>query len=263
MQPRSAKIDDLSAQVNRLTISGNGHMLGTATGFIVKQGAEFFLVTNWHVLSGRSTYSNQPLDSNATLPDKLEVSMLTNDLTSTATLTVPLVDENGEALWIAHPSGRAIDIAAIRLRADEHVAARPIDIESLSVADLLPQIAMTAVIIGFPYGESSYNKVLPIWKTGHIASEPEVAFNGKPAMLIDATTRSGMSGSPVFIRSSGPHRLRSADTTVLSSGSTTLFMGIYSGRLQGMTGDDTRLSSELGIVWKPEAIFEMLEAASS
>lgn len=259
MQPAVMTIDNLSAQVNRLTLSGNGHSLGTATGFIVKHGSGFYLVTNWHVLSGRSPHDNQPLDRNGVLPDKVEISMLTDNLQSSGTMTLPLTSNNGNPYWLTHPQGKSIDIAALKLDEHEHATARPLNIVALSSADLLPQIGMTVTIIGFPFGESSFNQVLPIWKTGHIASEPEVPFNDKPATLIDATTRSGMSGSPVFIRSSGPHRVRSSDAVAITSGLVTLFIGIYSGRLRSMTGNDSQLSSELGIVWKPEAIIQTLD----
>lgn len=40
--------------------------------------------------------------------------------------------------------------------------------------------------------------VFPVWKRGSIASEPLFNINLGPAILVDAVTRRGMSGSPVL-----------------------------------------------------------------
>ena len=52
---------------------------------------------------------------------------------------------------------------------------------------------MPISIIGFPLGMSGPSR-MAIWKTGHIATEPDVDYNGEPFFIIDATTRQGMSG---------------------------------------------------------------------
>ena len=112
---------------------------------------------------------------------------------------------------------------------------------------------MPVSIIGFPLGLTSEG-AFPIWKSGHIASDPDLDYNGLPAFLIDATTRGGMSGSPVVLRLLGGYSTRSGSTIMTQTRPSTLFLGIYSGRVHG--------ESEIGIVRRPKVISEVLERAT-
>ena len=75
-------------------------------------------------------------------------------------------------------------------------------------------------------------------------------------MLIDCRTREGASGSPVFAyRSSGWVNAESMETgerkSVLISGKPVWrFLGVYSGRLRG--------DSDVGMVWKAQAVRELV-----
>lgn len=51
----------------------------------------------------------------------------------------------------------------------------------------------TITLIGYPYGFYDKKNSLPIWKTGSIASEPEIDFENKPLFLIDVSAFPGMS----------------------------------------------------------------------
>lgn len=68
--------------------------------------------------------------------------------------------------------------------------------------------------------------------------------------LIDATTRGGMSGSPVVLRQVGGYLTKSGGQVIMP-GVSTRFLGIYSGRLPR--------DSEIGRVWRPRLIKEILE----
>ena len=125
----------------------------------------------------------------------------------------------------------------------------PLDL-SMADVDIVPEVAMPVSIIGFPLGLTS-GGYFPIWKTGHIASEPNIDYNGEPLFLIDSTTRSGMSGSPVVLRMSGGFKTKNGKTVLSMGGYRTLFLGIYSGRLNE--------DSEIGCVWRPYLITEILE----
>jgi hypothetical protein len=64
-----------------------------------------------------------------------------------------------------------------------------------------PHVSQSCVIIGFPDGliDTTHPTLpLPVWKTGHIASEPESDFKGQPIILIDGFTRPGQSGGACF-----------------------------------------------------------------
>jgi hypothetical protein len=89
-------------------------------------------------------------------------------------------------------------------------------------------------IVGYPMGYFGLPNY-PIWKTGHVASD----IHGHPDQkhfLVDATTRDGMSGSPVIAK----NRLNP-------------LLGIYSGRLHG--------DVEIGIVWRLGIIYQLLQQA--
>ena len=120
---------------------------------------------------------------------------------------------------------------------------------SLADTDVIAQPAMPVSIIGFPYGLATAG-AWPIWKTGHIASDPDLDYDGRPAFLIDATTRGGMSGSPVVLRLSGGYNTKNGKQ-ILAGGIATKFLGVYSGRIHA--------DAEIGMVWRPHVINEILE----
>jgi hypothetical protein len=123
-------------------------------------------------------------------------------------------------------------------------------------------VASSVCIIGFPFGLASY-KALPIWKTGSIASETSVPFQNLPCFLIDAATRGGMSGSPVYAVFRGTYPAESGG--IVMKDECSRFMGIYSGRrvippeaMSGLSEDEKSmihtLGSDLGVVWHPSTI---------
>jgi hypothetical protein len=57
-----------------LTPTANGHDLGSASGFLVEAGTDRYLITNWHVVTGRDSYTGEPMDKQyAAVPDHLDV----------------------------------------------------------------------------------------------------------------------------------------------------------------------------------------------
>ena len=60
-----------------------------------------------------------------------------------------------------------------------------------------------ATLLGYPYGFYDQKHFLPVWKTGHVASEPSVDFEGRPVFLVDVSAFPGMSGSPVLAVANG------------------------------------------------------------
>lgn len=243
-------IDPLSVRSLYLILAKGEKVLGTATGFVVEKNKKYYLITNWHVLSGRHPQTNQPIDPNGKIPDRVHVVHHAKKLGTWVTKIKPemLYDKKGERTWLEHKNGKAIDIVALPLKnLTKNVQIYSLDL-SLADADVVPQVAMRVSIIGFPLGLTSAG-IFPIWKTGHIASDPDLDYKSEPLFLIDATTRGGMSGSPVVLRVTGGYKTRNGNT-VYASGSVTLLLGIYSGRLPG--------DSEIGRVWRPRLIKEIL-----
>lgn len=242
-------IDPLSCCSLRLPVLANGTELSRATGFVVEHGGDDFLITNGHVVTGRNPDTGELLSPTGAEPDELQIIHHVDGQLGTWKVDAqPLYSPAGDPLWWEHPEGRNVDVVALPLDMNfPDLTTYPLD---LSLADhnvaLAP--AMAVSIIGYPFGLAT-GQAFPIWKTGHIASDPGVNYDGRPAFLIDATTRGGMSGSPVVFRSSGPYPSR--DGALKLGGTVTAFLGVYSGRIHE--------DAEVGLVWRPRLVTEILE----
>jgi len=238
------RVDPLSVTSLYLELVVRDRDIGKATGFVVHWKQQPYLITNWHVLSGRHPETNEVQSPTGAVPDVVRIRHHSQRLGNWVVRSDPLVDKQANPRWIEHPKGSQIDVVALPLRSVEaDVRLHPFDL-SLADVDLIPVVAMPVSIIGFPLGLAA-TPAFPIWKTGHIASDPDLDYTGKPAFLIDATTRGGMSGSPVVIR-----RIGGSAAIVMKRTPSTRFLGIYSGRIH--------VDSEIGIVWRPSVITDIL-----
>ncbi|WP_435263420.1 S1 family peptidase [Tenacibaculum sp. nBUS_03] len=234
-----------------MSIEGAASPLGVGTGFCVKAEEQYYLITNWHNVTGRNPESNDPLSSNGLCdPDKMKIWFYTNKIGTWAPKTITLKNEDGTPRWIEHQNGRQIDVVAIPFQKTDDIFIRELDLNTANL-EIVLYPSKSVSIIGYPNGLTSGGK-FSIWKTGHIASDVDLNYNGKPVFLIDATTRSGMSGSPVVLRSTGMTQFKDGNRI----GTHTKFLGVYSGRIDG--------TSEIGRVWKPNVVNEiLLNAANS
>lgn len=222
-------------------------IIGCATGFIFQYNSKNYLITNWHVVTGRDPSNNQILDKLGRTPTSIQIWHNAEKLGAWESRIEPLF--SGEKKnWIEHPKGRDVDVVALPLtQVDSVITLYPFDLK-LADTDMIPMVGMPISIIGFPQCMSGPGK-MAIWKTGHIATEPDFDYNGEPFFIIDATTRQGMSGSPVVLRLTGGYQTRTGGTVMATSGMRTKFLGIYSGQWT---------ISELGKVWFPKVIYELL-----
>lgn len=246
---RGIFLDPLSGSALRVEPYFRQQALATATGFTITVNGRSYLITNWHVVSGRDADTDSCLDRNAAIPDRLFVQFHQKSaLGNWIALSIPLRSPDGAPLWISHPLGSKVDVVAIELNLPSHVAIYSLDL-SLAQTDMIIAPAMPVSVIGFPFGLCA-GENWPIWKTGHVASDPDIDFQpGRPAFLIDATTRSGMSGAPVVVRLNGGYSTREGNH-IIAGGVSTKFVGVYAGRIH-----DT---SEIGRVWRPFVIQEVL-----
>jgi hypothetical protein len=268
-------IDPLSRVSLFLQPMGNGLKLGSATGFLVPKDNRYYLITNWHVFAGRHPVSNQPLHKSAAVPDECIVIYNRNivkdgqHFIGWCQVTEPLHDSAGKRRWLEHPDGNKVDVAALPVAPSaDQATVHPLPL-SLAMTDLFAGVGESVSIVGYPFGLTA-GGAFPIWKTGHIASEPDVDYQNSPVILIDATTKDGMSGSPVYRRFPGVGwRTRRgtnliASKTVYAGGSDlTRFMGVYAGRIGRVTerqGESLEESAEIGRVWKPEVVEQILNS---
>jgi len=227
------------------------HTLSTATGFVIRHGPYYFIVTNWHVVTGVNPATDLCIDKNLMEPTKIKVFFHKEGaLGEWLEYEMPLFDSISERVWLEHPDGKAVDVVLIRIPPIVGIKVYTIN-DALSADRALLAPAYPVSIVGYPLGLNIGGK-WPIWKTGHVASDVVLDYSAKPAFLIDATTKSGMSGSPVIIRTKGPFVIHGGGMVAQSSNYVTNLIGIYSGRI------DCR--SEIGICWKTSVIDEIIES---
>jgi len=242
-------IDPLSCIPLFIDMFKNEQSIAIGTCFVVKKNEEYFIITNWHCVTGRNPDTNEPLSKiiENVDPDTLKIFFHGKSLGHWKVKTIPLLDSDKKPTWIGHGKGSAIDVVAIPFGPiKDDMKIYDLDLK-LKDTDLIIRPSETVSIIGFPNGIASAGK-FPIWKTGHIASDIDLDWKNLPCFLIDATTKSGMSGSPVMVR-----RVGSAQTSKgMTLGGTKLrWLGIYSGRIDE--------KSEIGMVWKPDVIEEIID----
>lgn len=239
--------------------------LGEATGFVYKKNGKQYLVTNLHVISGRNHHTGEILDIHQAIPEFLILYPSFYDKESREirktfkSLIFNLYDGNNMPTWLIHPNHkRNIDIAVLPLNNLSDILFAINDIPCVN-AEI--QIADDVFVIGYPLAlGTNENKIFPIWKRASIASEPSVNYfnDDRKAFVIDGTTRSGMSGSPVFFYSNFTKTLtqNGGISFNMSLERDFTFLGIYSGRLIGKQSND---ESFLGLVWKKELIDEIID----
>jgi hypothetical protein len=229
--------------------------LGLATGFVWEESGRPWLITNWHVVTGKDPFTGRHLSTTAAEPDRLQIlwhrktEVSADETGPRVKLEERLRDENGQPRWLVHPRhGRNVDVVAIPLLPSNEVQLFPIN--KLKSDDLAVTVGMDVFVIGYPYGLGASE--LPVWKRGSIASEPE-HVEPQQYVLIDTASRPGMSGSPVIRRSYGSHLMRTAQTT-MGDPLKTKFLGVYSGRL---TSPDP-LDAQLGMMWPAALLSEIV-----
>jgi len=242
-------IDPLSCVSLHLECFFQGTLIGTGTGFIVVYDGTNYLITNWHVVTGRDPNTGEPMATTG-VADPDTIGIWHHDakrLGSWHRIYEPLIDPtNGNKLWKEHPLGKQVDVIGLALKPNDDIRVYPLD-TSLAQTDLALAPSEPVSIVGFPFGIAAAGK-FPIWKTGHTASDIDLNYDDKPIFLVDATTRPGMSGSPVFARRIGGYRASTAAWNL--GGNAVSFLGVYSGRI--------REQADVGMVWKPTVIDDIL-----
>jgi hypothetical protein len=225
--------------------------LGTATAFVVTHQGRNYLVTNWHVVTGRNPITGAVLHPNGGVPDQLSV------LHHTARKpghwvyrNHPLYDDQGDPLWLEHPiHGRTVDVVALPLGPIYGVR-----YFMYSVADPGPRIVFapsnSVSIVGFPFALDGLAG-LGVWVQGTVATEPDMDYDDLPLLLVDGRTREGQSGSPVILYRTDGY-MTEGGTMINNWVPAIRLIGVYSGRINR--------ESDLGLVWKLSALREIIEA---
>jgi len=230
--------------VELLSLDGEDQLIAHATGFYWRHAGLDFVVTNWHVVSGRNPFTGQLMDQeHAFIPRRIRVYRWRIEyLEGQIRLLRPgftydladVPDLYAEPILV---NGRAVDIAALPLAEpaiEGPAGPRAVDIQpcvNMRVQDRIEtQAGDECVILGYPLAQYS-GLFLPIWKRGSLATDTNMPVDGAPAFLIDAATSQAMSGSPIFRRITGMTH-QNPTTQIVAEHRGYQFLGVYAGRLQ-------------------------------
>ena len=250
-------IDDYSYSPLHIKMRIGEETIGTGTGFVYQKNDDLYLITNWHVASGRDRFSSKPLHSSSKTPEALRPMFWVKGKSHTwKAHDVPLVDRDGNPLWYQHPkNGQKIDVAALPFTCPQGLKVHPIN-KLPSTSNMVVEAGQDVFILGYPLNIRA-GGALPVWKRGSIASEPIVDLDDLPLLLVDTATYTGMSGSPVIAKEVYHYRGLDGHLHIDHNASTHyLLVGVYSGRRKGLDGE----LSQLGEVWKTQVIEEIIAA---
>jgi hypothetical protein len=268
------QIDPLNFTTVRVQPFYNNQHLSNATGFFYAGWLDghpnVWLITNWHVLAGRNMNPpHKALHSQGCIPNRIRLNMVLESNQPEYVSGGPplllqeyfidLYNPTGEAFWYQHPQKTAFDVAVLNLRAlVERCEMRGIN-HVATQNDMAIEIGNQVFILGYPLGFQHFAET-PIWKSGIIASEPKLETpESRNRVVIDATTRQGMSGSPVIMRQKTHYLSERGEIAVHPNA--TRFIGIYSSRpdipaATDLNDEDRR--AEIGFFYKSGCIHDAI-----
>src|SRR6516165_1261564 len=198
-------IDPFSRTVVHLTMyfkaqdsrASDRQKLATGTGFVRESGGRYFLITARHNLTGRHPDTDKPISVKCGIPNELDVEgfHLQESMKLYESSNDPNDAEHCPPRFWEHPTDPTIDIAVLPITVPSEW---PMGLDESFFDENLNEMAVslfvtqTCFVVGFPLDlvdRSVPDHLLPIYKTANIASEPYIDFQGRPTLIIDATTR--------------------------------------------------------------------------
>jgi len=244
-------------------------ILSRGSGFFYMYEGVPYLVSAWHVFSGRDVFSRQAMSPTGYEPRvfryyDLEIKYEGERAFLTAKPhTIELTNEGIELFRSPpHVLDEPIDIAAIPLREDIGFHGRPDGSErdrntrfiNENAQGLMPTNAGDdCYVLGYPL--SNYIGFRPpLWRKLSIATDTILPTENLPMFLLDGPTREGFSGGPVIRMSKALIEDSDRRFSFLEV-ETALFIGVYAGRLSGNAyGDDPQIAYAWYDVLIPEII---------
>ncbi|MGN6122854.1 MAG: S1 family peptidase [Sphingomonas oligoaromativorans] len=273
--PSAASYCSTLIELHCVAANGEPIKVGEGTGFFCRHHETTFLITNWHVITGRNPndpgkliYPEQPTTFSLAVP------LVSNKHFFATVHPIPLYTD-GRPNWIEVTEAGTWDLVAIPLKfpSDAHVVVIQ---DFCHAPSLSVRPGRDVVIIGYPFGRTEGNP-FPVWKRAMIASEPSATLNGRPQIYLDTPGRPGMSGSPVYFISEGmsfgvagdsvprstgfkaadawEHFMGNPNSSLAGGAIVLEFAGIYSGSMGDLSLD--RLN--LGLAWFSGLVSALLD----
>ena len=253
---------DKSSQTSMQIIERQGiKKLFTASAFLINVRNHLYLITNNHV-AGEEFARNEHLNRfktnlpNDSIPNNFLVKCYTNVYGQYSENEIRIRKKSGDFVGIKFwdndkDSSTLLDIVAIPVLPGELPGKLTWYDSSYLNSSINLYPGLDVFVVGFP-SDSGIVYPLPIWKRGTIASEPDLINVGSSRFYIDATTRGGMSGSPVVFRGNSAVDKSGDVVTMISTtgGIPTLLIGIYSAQQYNL---------ELGVVTRLDKIYTKLK----
>ena len=282
-------IDYLSYTSIYIEIYFNDTLITKDSGFFYNKQNKYYLVTNWHVLSGRNPVADsngihQPLHNRGAIPNKVKTYIYgwsngnNGEISTDAGIACEftLIDKDETPLYKAkkYTNNEYMDIAILPVNVTLNSFGKSKKLLCVNDAYYKKFESKNIIhptddvfILGYPFGKRDASGT-PIWKRGSIASN----LANRLKFYVDTSTRSGMSGSPVFyIYKDDTAWLKYREKDIFEEKLYSIeFVGVYSGRIineQSADKDsfitikesDIDIAAQLGIVWKSSLIDEIIE----
>lgn len=256
--------------IELLSNDGEDSVVATASGFFWLYDNKPYLVTNWHVVSGRSPFTGK-LRPNGFIPKKIRffgrTFQLNNGLVkfTQPSVTIELSDELADSLTTPpQVHGTSVDIWATPV-SSETVFGRDPERNGFSGAaamscfinerinkKIVTRSGDDCFILGYPLRNYA-GLYLPVWKRGSIASETSIGVGNYPVFLVDAATMPSMSGSPIIRRVNTVTALNT-ELDALEEQTAFDLIGVYAGRLESKD----MLTTNLGYAWYKTLIDDVI-----
>lgn len=257
----SLPLDPISFQVSKIAVLSEETCapLGAATGFFLFFHEQYFLVTAWHVVSGRHFQTKEPLHHSLALPGTIECSYsIIRSISAEGEFEVApnvghfSIDVSGD--WLSgnhsiHPDfGSDVDVVAINVTQNvKEALPHGFDFCCFKSEDVAVGEAVAVMdqvfIPGYPDLRVQPPNRGPIYKSCFISTEPNF-FEGKPYVFLDGKTKAGWSGSPVL--HSRAMKFGDFSKGEFLKGPSRRLYAVYSGRDES---DKNLVNAELGYAW--------------
>lgn len=181
--------------------------MGFATGFLYAgPSATRWLVTNWHVVTGRRPDDPGFLIGNKPgSPRWLRFKVEDPAGAGWQLMELALYDTDGPT-WIEGNREQGVDLALIRL-SDKPRFPLPLSQTFAPNSSRRLEPGLEVIMVGHPF-ELGTHSPSAIWKSAMVASDRDISDGGVPWILLDAPGVPGMSGAPVYRRIIGSTRVQ-------------------------------------------------------
>lgn len=240
--------------IELLSNDGEKSILGHGTGFYWKHNGNPYLITNWHVLSGRNPFTGK-LNTKGFSPRNIRYFGYTINQEGKIAIfgrkswTIQFDEGMLSALEKAPEiNGKIIDLWALPMLPGMVFDCDPSRQFAPTLTCFINReegnriasvVGDDCYMIGYPLQNYS-GGMLPIWKRGSLASETNIGVDNRPMFLVDAATTSGMSGSPI-IRKATTFAYKNESTGIIHENSVCELIGVYAGRLENAELQATNL----------------------